>query len=125
MNIAKRAVKRKIRRIPRLPPTDSWLGYWRECLHEWRGYPCTIVLDRYSGAYSGGIWTAWPLEWWEIPNEISESDTPCRVWWDANRKLKIGKGSSPDEALSDLLKKFKVAEALGKRTRGLRHGRRR
>lgn len=69
-------------------------------------YPMTIVKDRFGGVYSGGAYTAWNLEPWEIPGEIAEGDLFCGEFWDWN-KLPCGKGSTPDEAACDLLEKIK------------------
>ena len=29
-------------------------------------YPLTIINDRYAGTYSGGIFTAWNMDYYEI-----------------------------------------------------------
>jgi len=69
-------------------------------------YPTTIVQDRYTGTYSGGKWTCWPLEFYMVPKEIDEYDTECSCFWDNCDKSVIGFGSTPDEALKDLELKF-------------------
>lgn len=69
------------------------------------GYPLTIVEDRYGGCYSGGAYTAWNLEPWEVPVDIADGDLGCGVFW-ANNKLTYGKGGTPDEAERDLLNKI-------------------
>lgn len=40
-------------------------------------YPLTVVADRYSGAYSGGKWTAWNLYPWDVPGGIFGDDCGC------------------------------------------------
>lgn len=65
-------------------------------------YPCTIVCDRYSGSYSGGIWTAWPMYHWEIPQEIEGSDPECMKFWNEYDKSFVGIGNTPDSAMMDL-----------------------
>ncbi len=64
-------------------------------------YPITIVMDRYSGTYSGGEWLAFNLHADEIPSEIHGCDIPCSNFFDET-KLPIGKGKSPEEALENL-----------------------
>ena len=65
-------------------------------------YPCTIVKDRYTGAYSGGEWTCWPLYIEEVPDEIEEGDIPCGDFWRDFDKSCVGIGDSPDDAIKDL-----------------------
>lgn len=73
-------------------------------------YPLTIVRDRFSGVYSGGEYTAWNLEFNEIPIDISLCDSICMDFWDNDDKLNhyvIGKGRTSSEALADLYIKLK------------------
>lgn len=69
-------------------------------------YPLTIVADRYGGCYSGGEYTAWLMEPGEVPGEIGCGDLTCGAFW-AENTLLCGKGSTPDEAERDLLKKIR------------------
>lgn len=69
-------------------------------------YPLTIVADRYGGSYSGGAYTAWNLEPWEVPGEIGCGDLICCAFWDDNRLI-CGKGDTPDEAKRDLISKMR------------------
>lgn len=69
-------------------------------------YPTTIVQDRYTGVYSGGKWTCWPLEFYMVPKEIDGYDTECSMFWDDCDRSVVGFGSTPDEALKDLELKF-------------------
>lgn len=69
-----------------------------------RSYPVTVVKDRFGGVYSGGAYTAWNLEPWELPNEIAGGDMICCDFWADNRNRQIcGKGATPDEAERDLI----------------------
>lgn len=68
-------------------------------------YPTTIVQDRYGGCYSGGEYTAWLLEPWEVPGEIGCGDLICGAFW-AENTLPYGKGDTPDEAERDLINKI-------------------
>ena len=71
--------------------------FWLE-----NNYPTTIVNDRYSGTYSGGLWTCWPLDWWDVPEEIEASDPECELFWNNYDKSTVGIGSTPDSAMMDL-----------------------
>jgi len=66
------------------------------------GYPITIIADRYSGIYSGGLFMCWPLDYYEIPVEPDASDVPCANFWETYDKNLVGFGDTPDEALQDL-----------------------
>ena len=44
-------------------------------------YPLTIVKDRYTGVYSGGIWTAWNCNPDDVPNDIYADDVACCGFW--------------------------------------------
>ena len=64
-------------------------------------YPLTIVSDRYSGCYSGGIFTAWNLNAHEVPMEIASDDVTCADFWCKN-KILCGKGKTVEEAVANL-----------------------
>ena len=74
--------------------------------HDAAPYPMTIVQDRYGGCYSGGAYTAWILEPWEVPGEIGCGDVICSAFW-AENKLPCGKGATPDEAERDLINRIR------------------
>lgn len=61
-----------------------------------------IDQDRYDGCYSGFSFTAW---YNEIPVDISAGDYECENYWKNNNVI-YGGGSTPDEAVADLFKKF-------------------
>lgn len=69
-------------------------------------YPLTIIKDRYSGAYSHGIYTAWNLDFEEIPTEINDEDVICHSFW-LNNKIPVGKGNTPIEAMHNLIELIK------------------
>ena len=74
-------------------------------------YPLTIVIDRYTGTYSGGIFTAWNLDLDEIPEDICADDNSASDFFDdiryGRRDYIYGVGATPDEAAMDLyIKKF-------------------
>ena len=64
-------------------------------------YPLTIVSDRYSGVYSHGAFTAWNLETYEVPTEISGDDVTCMNFWHES-KIPCGKGQTVEEAVGNL-----------------------
>lgn len=69
-------------------------------------YPCTIVNDRYSGSYSGALWTAWNMPSEEVPPEIDAGDGDCGAFWHAFTGI-VGKGDTPQAAYDDLARKLK------------------
>lgn len=60
-------------------------------------YPLTIVADRYTGAYSGGEYTAWNLFQFQIPKDIFADDVTCMMFWE-NASAVCGKGRNAMEA---------------------------
>lgn len=73
-------------------------------------YPLTIVMDRYTGVYSGGIFTAWNLDPDEIPEDICADDNSASEFFDdiryGRRDYIYGIGETPDEAAMDLYMKI-------------------
>lgn len=69
-------------------------------------YPLTIIKDRYSGAYSGGLFTAFNKDCWNVPEAIDAEDIPCHNFWVGN-KTPIGVGDTPEKAIKDLQVKLK------------------
>ena len=84
-------------------PTKYHYESWLEDL-----YPLTIISDRYGGTYSGGVYTAWPLCFNEIPEDIEDSDVPCFCFWEHVDKSFIGMGATIEEAKMDLIAKLKA-----------------
>lgn len=86
-------------------------------------FPITIIDDRYSGFYSNAKWLAFNLYPGSIPWEVSGDDIACMTFWDKYDDLKnltqedfikriiIGKGSAPNEAHEDLIKRMKESHA--------------
>ena len=74
-------------------------------------YPLTIVMDRYTGVYSGGIFTAWNLDVDEVPWEIAGSDNTALTIFEeiesGERDLVYGIGRTPDDAAIDLYFKLR------------------
>ena len=66
-------------------------------------YPLTIIVDKYSGKYSGADFLAWNLNPHDIPEEIF-TDGVAEFW--ENNTLVCGKGNSAEAAIIDLHKKL-------------------
>ena len=74
-------------------------------------YPLTIIKDRYGGAYSGSEYTAWNLDFYEIPIDITLSDISCMDFWvdeEIKQNYIIGKGRTAEEAVNDLYLKLEM-----------------
>ncbi len=80
-------------------------------------YPLTIIVDRYSGTYSGGQFTVWNLHPEVIPDDIYSDDCTCDEFWyeikgDEKsynyRKYhnRYGVGNTIQEAINDLYSKL-------------------
>lgn len=82
---------------------DGALGETKEI------YPLTIIYDRYGGTYSGGAYTAWNCNPYDIPNGPFSSDCECSDFW-CKCKIPVGKGRTPDEAIADLWNKLTKGE---------------
>lgn len=67
-------------------------------------YPLTIKADRYSGVYSGGVYTAWPCDESDIPDEVFADDVSCAHEWGVikSERQHVGVGCTPSVALVDL-----------------------
>lgn len=68
-------------------------------------YPLTIIQDRYSGVYSGGKWTAFNLQYDEIPWQVGAGDIDDFDF--DHEKYPYGVGDTPDLAYRDLQRKLK------------------
>jgi len=74
-------------------------------------YPVTIVKDRYGGGYSGGSFLAFNMEFGEIPWIVGADDVSEREGWlRLDKRIKYGRGNTPNEALEDLGKRLKSLE---------------
>lgn len=77
-------------------------------------YPLTVVMDRYSGIYSGGYFIAWNKYFDEVPTDIHGDDCTALNFWENYRKksdsLKdghemVGFGETAEAAIKDLIAK--------------------
>jgi hypothetical protein len=75
-------------------------------------YPLTIIADRYGGSYSGAEFLAFNKYEDEVPHEISADDSTCmNFWWSGEGKeMLVGRGGTPNEALSTLVLKLQKGE---------------
>lgn len=80
-------------------------------------YPLTVVMDRYSGIFSGGKFTAWNRDPDMIPDDVYGGDSEAFDFWkkyhnDRGKKSDfntIGFGNTVEEAIDDLISKLKTA----------------
>lgn len=77
------------------------MNFWLES-----HYPTTIICDRYGGTYSGARWLAFPLDYWNIPDGVEGGDPDCMDFWDNYNGI-VGKGSTPQEAMDNLISRAK------------------
>lgn len=85
--------------------TKEYIKYWLEDY-----YPATILLDRYSGTYSGGLYVAFPLAYYDIPTDGPEGDDgECMLFWQEN-KIPYGVGNTPDNAFNNLKVKMTLMQ---------------
>lgn len=75
-------------------------------------YPLTIIKDRYSGTYSGGVYTAWNKEADEIPTQIYLDDISCMNFWSTNKEI-VGIGLTPNLAEENLRMKLELTNGKG------------
>ena len=64
-------------------------------------YPLTVIKDRYNGVYSGASYLAFNLDFYLIPPDVDGDDPTCANFW-LNYEGIVGKGSTANEAFSDL-----------------------
>lgn len=76
------------------------MNYWL-----YTHYLTTIVNDRYSGAYLGAEWLAFPLDYWNVPDEVDGGDSECMMFWEDYDGV-VGKGSTPELAMANLVAKM-------------------
>lgn len=72
-------------------------------------YPVTVVMDRYSGVYSGAKWLALNIDAQALPDEIGADDPTEEHFWREHKDelFPIGRGETPDKAIEDLKDKMK------------------
>ena len=82
----------------------------------WDGYPVTLAKDPFTGVYSGGQWIAFALDPCEVPEQPFQGDVTAAAYWGSGDVLRgdvrpedqprnprfVGRGGSPEAALSDL-----------------------
>jgi len=74
----------------------------REIMSEkFKYYNCTIIQDRYGGAYSGGSFVAFGFSPSQVPAFVGDGDIEEASGWPEIAGT-YGVGESPDEAFRDL-----------------------
>ena len=92
-------------------------------IHTYRIYPLTIIIDRYSGTYSGGAFTVWNLYPETVPDAIYSDDCTCDEFWyeigDDEKSYnyrkyhnRYGVGNTIQAAIDDLYKKLPPDERM-------------
>lgn len=87
---------------------DNYLKFSKKDAESWLEfvYPLTIIKDRYSGAYSGGVYVAYPCEFYDVDEAVAGNDVECMAFWGEFCGV-VGLGNSYSEAFSDLVVKMK------------------
>jgi len=63
----------------------------------------TVIVDRYGGYYSGGVFTAWPGE---VPEAVDDGDIECMEFW--SKPTFCGIGDTADVAIADLYRRMNL-----------------
>ena len=73
-------------------------------------HPPIILVDRYSGLYSGGRIVAYPTPANALPSAISGADHAAKAFWEHVREQNwaVGIGNTRAEAIRDLRRKVKL-----------------
>lgn len=87
-------VEEAVKVTPRLTTTDPNYNHQIDAI--------IIDEDRYGGSYSGFMFTAW---YCGVPDDIDAGDGTCEEFW-KNNDIVFGGGSTPDQAVADLLTKI-------------------
>lgn len=66
-------------------------------------WPILIVQARYGGTYEGGAWVAHAATE-VVPEKSMGDDFECSEWF-ADHYEQVGVGGTPNQAVSDLLRK--------------------
>lgn len=84
------------------------LARWRKEVGYTPIYPVTITAARYGGSYEGGTWCAFNAYPHHLPPDHDGSDIECMTFWRSDGADRVGRGSSPDAALADLMERVKL-----------------
>ena len=74
-------------------------------------FPVTIVMARYRGTYEGARWLAFPIGADDLADsDYAAEDIECMLFFEEckERKLPIGRGETPDNAMADLRARFSL-----------------
>lgn len=70
-------------------------------------WPVTIICDRFSGAYSNGLYWAMPVLHDQIPEDPFVDGSVADEFWvrvDNNEVWPVGAGATPNDAVLDLIR---------------------
>lgn len=78
------------------------------------GWPATMVEARYSGAYEGGEWVAFPCYPRDVPADAFGDDSAAMNYWWADGlnsgpgedSRYVGRGSTSEAALADMARRM-------------------
>jgi hypothetical protein len=74
-------------------------------------FPVTIVMARYRGTYEGARWLAFPIGADDLADsDYAAEDIECMLFFEEceERKLPIGRGETPDNAMADRRARFSL-----------------
>lgn len=74
-------------------------------------YPVTIIQARYGGSYEGDAWCAFHCYSHEVPSDATADDITCFTFWTSKAAELVGRGSTPNDALADLIHRLDGAHA--------------
>lgn len=84
-------------------------------------YPTIITQTRYQGVYEGGTWAAFPpgAHFDSIFDDFRllafGDDGDCSAWWTSSAADAVGRGSTPGEAVDDMMRRLQLLTHTGGR----------
>lgn len=81
-------------------------------LREPRLWPVTVFKARYAGQYEGGVWVAFHCEHFGVPNAAIGDDVTAYNFWNSGRSALVGRGRTPDEAVTNLVERLEDATGV-------------
>lgn len=75
-------------------------------------YPVIVRESRYGGVYEGGAWFA--FSGFGFPTDAIGNDAECSAFWWSDRSILMGRGDSPDGAVTDLILRHEMYGNISK-----------
>jgi len=75
-------------------------------------YPVIVRESRYGGVYEGGAWFA--FSGFGFPTDAIGNDAECSAFWGSDRSILMGRGDSPDGAVTDLILRHEMYGNISK-----------